>query len=145
MKNPWSIDPHSLAGIRGISPSPAIGGGSTSAHPVLISALLGAAGGAAGAIAAVVLLFLLGMIFGEAFFGTSDFGEGLGLLLGMYCTVMFPVGGGILGAIPGAVLGWLRAARDEPVNAPLLALTGFLAVLLLTAGAIGALFLFVPA
>ena len=136
MNNPWII--------RGISPSPVIGGGSTSAHPVLASAFLGAAGGATGVIAAGILLFVLGMIFGEAFFGTPDFGEGLGILLGIYCVVMFPVGGGILGAIPGAALGWLRASRDEPVNAPLLALTGFLAVLLLTAGAIAALFLLVP-
>jgi hypothetical protein len=144
MKNPWNTDPLSFAGMRGISPSPAIGGGGTPRHPILASAFLGAAGGATGVIAGGVLLVVLGMVFGEAFFGTVDFGEGLGYLVGIYCVVMFPVGGGILGAIPAAILGWLRASRDEPVNAPLLAVTGFLAVLVITGGGIAALFLFVP-
>lgn len=142
MKNPWSIESRSFTGMRGISPSPAIGGGSSSAHPILASAFLGAAGGATGAIAAGIILLVLGMIFGEAIFGTPDFGEGLGLLLGLYCVVMFPVGA-IAGAVPGAIVGWVRASRDEPLNAPLPALAGFLTVLLLTAAAVAVPFLLV--
>lgn len=142
--NPWHIHPSAWTSVQPISPTPLIGGSTASTHPILLSLLLGAAGGAAGSIAAAIIGFALGMVFGEALFGTPDFGEGLGLLLGLYCAVMFPVGGGILGAIPGVALGWLRASRGKPVNAPLLALTGFLAVLVITAGGIAALFLFVP-
>ena len=144
MKNPWNIEPDPWVVVRGIAPLPTIGGSGAAQHPILASAFLGAAGGAAGAIAAAIIGFALGMVFGEALFGTPDFGEGLGLLLGLHCVVMFPIGGGVLGAIPSVILGWIRASREEPLNAPLAALTGFVTVLLLTAAAIATLILFVP-
>ncbi|MGE5249090.1 MAG: hypothetical protein ACM3QS_02655, partial [Bacteroidota bacterium] len=113
-------------------------------HPMLTSGLLGGLGGAVGALASAIVLTLLGLIFGEPLFGTPDFGEGLGILLGLYCVVMFPIGGGILGAIPGILTGWLRVSHDEPITPLPLAIPGFLTVLTLSVAAAAALFFLVP-
>ena len=54
---------------------------------------------------------------------SSEYGDAMGYLLGVYCFIMFPCGGALVGALPGAFLGALRAARERKVNPlhPLLA------------------------
>jgi hypothetical protein len=105
--------------------------GFISRRPVLASALLGAGGGIAGAVVSPLLAGLLGVLV-EAFGGPAFPVEGLAILAGGYCVIMFPFGGGILGAIPGTIVGGLRASRPGRLTIfqPLLA--GFLTVVILT-------------
>jgi hypothetical protein len=103
-----------------------------SKHPILLAAQLGAGGGLAGTLAAafftcigVLLVDLLSPI-------DSSEAEGWGYLIGLYCLVMFPVGGAILGGIPGVIVGALRRSLGKPpaLMPPLLA--GLLTVFLLS-------------
>ncbi len=131
-------DPLSASG-----PSPRA---SVSQHPVLVSALLGAV----GAIAAIPIATFLSAIavvwIGDSFLvGTlpSDYGEGFGYLLGLYCLVMFPCGAALIGAVPGALLAitqQIRGAKPNPLH-PIIA--GALTASLITfAASIAAVFLF---
>jgi hypothetical protein len=121
-----------VAGAGTASPASAVA--QPAPHPVLNSALVGALGGAAGALVNSLLIAIVGMIFGEQIFGTYDFGEGLGYLVGIYCAVMFPFGGGLLGAIAGLLYGWFQAARDEGVTRKAAFAAGMLVNIVLTWG-----------
>ncbi len=64
----------------------------------------------------------------------------MGYLIGMYCLVMFPVGSGILGGIPGVILGITRniQGKDQKLFPPVLA--GFITVVVLSLGALTAVY-----
>jgi hypothetical protein len=109
---------------------------SLSDRPVLSSALIGAAGGAAGVALASIPSALVAVLLGEAAPGgtlPSDYGEGLGFL-GMYCLLMFPIGGAIVGALLGAVVGRIRAARGHQLGPLQPLLAGMLGTVVITLG-----------
>lgn len=105
-------------------------------HHTLVSGLLGAGGGIAGTIVAALLSLPLGMMLGDG----ADSGEGLGYLIGIYCLFMFPMGGAILGVIPGVMVGVIRnfQGREVILLPPLL--TGFITVIVLSLGALTTIF-----
>jgi hypothetical protein len=110
---------------------------SLSNRPVLLSTLIGAAGGAAGVAFASIPSALVALLLAEAVLGgiqPSDYDEGLGYLLSMYCLIMFPVGGAIVGALLAAVVGHVRAARGHRLG-PLQPLpAGMLGTVVITLG-----------
>jgi hypothetical protein len=109
-----------------------------SKHPILGPALLGAIGGITGVIASPILVGVLAVILEDGLSGSAQTGsilEGLSILMGGYCVIMFPFGGAFLGAIPGIVIGMIRnwQARRPSSLSPLLA--GFLIVCILSIAA----------
>jgi len=90
---------------------------------------------------AIVSIWLSDILLGVAL--RADYAEGLGYLLGMYCLVMFPCGGALLGALPAALLGALRSGHDSQFNPLLPLLTGAVVAFFVTlAASVGAVFLF---
>ena len=118
---------------------------SLSDRPVLLSAALGSTGGIAGVIVGAILSILIPPLLGETVMigaYSPEYGDAMGYLLGVYCLIMFPCGGALVGALPGAMLGALRAVRERNVNPlhPLLA--GMLTTTLMAiAGSVAVLFL----
>lgn len=116
-----------------------------SKHPALYSAVLGGVGGVIGAfitpmiwIGLILLLEALGgedlltSIFGGLGISPIYYSEDLIVVLLLYCVCMVPIGGMILGAIPGAVVGWISISHArKPKRMPAI-LAGFAVTFLFT-------------
>lgn len=108
-------------------------------HPILASGLLGASGGIVGTIIAALALFILSMSI--VITNETDSGEGWGYLIGLYCLLMFPVGGALLGGIPGVIVGAYHKIQGDDTTRLQPVLTGLLCVVVLTLGAFLAIYL----
>ncbi len=119
---------------------------SLSQHPVLLSAILGAAGSVAAIPIATFISAIVAVWFGDTIVGgtlPADYGEGFGYLLGFFCLVMFPCGGALVGGLPGAAVGMLSVARGvEPRPLHSLIAGAITASLVTLAASIAAIFLF---
>lgn len=114
-------------------------------HPVLYTAVLGGVGGVMGGfitpmiwIGLILLLEALGgedllnSVFGSLGISSIYYSEDLIVLLILYCLCMVPIGGMILGAIPGAIVGWISLSQTRtPKRMPAI-LAGFVATILFT-------------
>ena len=124
------------------APSVAVHRRSLSDRPVLKAAMLGSIGSIIGVLGSVVagwLFILVVSFFGDPLPGMDlppDYEEVLSYLVALYCLVMFPCGGVIVGAIPGALVGirWRDRPKDLRPVPPVL--SGLLIQVILTVGAV---------
>jgi hypothetical protein len=95
-------------------------------YPILYAAILGGVGGIIGAFVTpfviILLILLLEAIGAEDLIAAIyqslgipqiSFSDSLVTVLIIYCFIMFPVGGMLVGAIPGAITGWLQTSQDR--------------------------------